>query len=387
MAGIYIHIPFCKQACYYCDFHFSTSTNNAQQMVDAIILELKLQKNFFQSTEIINTIYFGGGTPSILPTDSISKIIDAVNKTFNVATDGEITVEANPDDLSTVKIRELKSTPVNRFSIGTQSFIEEELKWMNRAHNTQQADYSIKAVQDAGFTDITIDLIYGLPQQSNNNWLFSLQKAFELNVPHLSCYCLTVEDKTALHHFIKTKKYNNISDKIGEAHFQLLIEQTQLNNFEQYEISNFAKQGFHSKHNSNYWKGVSYLGIGPSAHSFNGERRFWNVKNNSLYINSLLHDGKIPNEYEVLSNKDLYNEYVMTNLRTVWGCSLNKIEQSFGNEVHTYILNNARAYIENNSLIIKENNLYLTNQGKLYADKIASDLFLIDDINEGHNKH
>jgi oxygen-independent coproporphyrinogen-3 oxidase len=204
-------------------------------------------------------------------------------------------------------------------------------------------------------------------------------------VPHLSCYCLTVEEKTALQHLIKTKKYSNISDKIGEAHFQLLIEHAGLSGFEQYEISNFAKQGFQSKHNSNYWKGVSYLGAGPSAHSFNGERRFWNVKNNSLYINSLLEDGKIPNEFEVLSNKDLYNEYVMTNLRTSWGCSLNKIETDFGNEVYTYILNNADKHIENSSLIIKENILYLTNQGKLYADKIAADLFLIEDINEGQH--
>lgn len=387
MAGIYIHIPFCKQACYYCDFHFSTTTKNRQQMVNAIMLELQLQKSFFSSSTIINTIYFGGGTPSILPTDCILKIIDTIYVNFNVANDAEITLEANPDDLTAVKIKELKSSPINRFSIGIQSFIVEELKWMNRAHNVQQADYAVKATQDAGFTNITIDLIYGLPQQSNQNWLFSLQKAFELNVPHLSSYCLTVEEKTTLNYLIKTKKYNNISNKIGQNHFLILLEQAQQNNFTQYEISNFAKAGFESKHNSNYWKSIPYLGIGPSAHSFNGVKRFWNIKNNALYISSLLEKKTIPFEEEILSPKDLYNEYVMISLRTAWGCNLEKVQTDFGNEMYTYLLNNSTNHIKNNNLIVKENILYLTNQGKLYADKIASDLFLTEDINESRNKY
>jgi oxygen-independent coproporphyrinogen-3 oxidase len=378
MPGIYIHIPFCKQACHYCDFHFSTSLQNKKSFLSALEKEIELQKNFFEkeSSTIINTIYFGGGTPSLLSYDELAVIFEKLNKYFTISPTAEITLEANPDDLNSAKLKELANSPINRLSIGIQSFYEDDLKWMNRAHNAEQAISSVKGAQDKGLENITIDLIYGVPTLDNSKWKNNLQKAFELSVPHVSAYCLTVEPRTALADMIKKKKVLNINEQQSIEHFSILVNEMKQHNFVQYEISNFCKNEKYSKHNSNYWKGESYLGLGPSAHSFDGKNRQWNVSNNALYINSLTNN-KIPFELEELSEKQRYNEYILTSLRTMWGTSLNHIEKAFGEEYVQHCLKEAQVYFSNLDLMEQEKKLLLTDKGKLIADKIASDLFII----------
>ena len=378
MPGIYIHIPFCKQACHYCDFHFSTSLQNKKPFLSALEKEIELQKSFFEkeSSGIINTIYFGGGTPSLLSYDELAVIFETLNKCFTISSTAEITLEANPDDLNSAKLKELANSPINRLSIGIQSFYDDDLKWMNRAHNSAQASSSVKGAQDKGLENITIDLIYGIPTLDNAKWKNNLQKAFELSVPHISAYCLTVEPRTALADMIKKKKVLNINEQQSIEHFTMLVDEMKQNNFVQYEISNFCKNEQYSKHNSNYWKGESYLGLGPSAHSFDGKNRQWNVSNNALYINSLA-NSKIPFELEELSEKQRYNEYILTSLRTIWGTSLNHIKQVFGENYVQHCLKEAQIYFSNLDLMEEENKLLLTDKGKLIADKIASDLFII----------
>lgn len=378
MAGIYIHIPFCKQACVYCDFHFSTQLNYRDDMMKAIRKEIELQRNFFgnEKQPVLETIYFGGGTPSIIPTVDIERIIDTIYKTFSVSNEVEITLEANPDDLTARKITELRNTPVNRFSIGVQSFFDEDLRFMNRAHNAQESIAAIKRAQDAGFENITIDLIYGIPTLSDFNWSQNINTAVSLAVPHISAYALTVEEKTALHHLIVKEKISPLSDEQSQHQFGMLMEQLSAKGYEQYEISNFCLPGKYSRHNSSYWKGSHYLGIGPSAHSYNGIERRWNIKNNRMYMKSV-YKGELSFERENLEINTRYNEYILTRLRTSWGADFKEIEREFGSD---YLKQTQSEYEKQKALgNITESNtkLILTEQGKYFADKIASDFFIV----------
>jgi oxygen-independent coproporphyrinogen-3 oxidase len=373
MAGIYIHIPFCKQACNYCDFHFSTSLKNKEAFLDALKKEVELQKDYL-GTKKINTIYLGGGTPSLLNQNELMQVFGTIDKYFKIHKDAEITLEANPDDLTKNKIKELKDTPINRFSIGIQSFYDEDLKLMNRAHNSQEAISAVKGAQDAGFENITIDLIYGIPNLTEHRWRNNLQNAFLLDVKHISAYCLTVEPKTVLAHQVKTKQIKNVDEQQSSEQFEIMLDAMKQQGFVQYEISNFCKDNFYSKHNSNYWLKEKYLGLGPSAHSYNGSTRQWNISNNALYIKGV-EENKLNFELEELSDSQRYNEYILTSLRTIWGTSLDVISSSYGNNYQTYCLKEVEKYILSEDVKIEANKLFLTNKGKLIADKIASDLF------------
>ncbi|MCD0487728.1 radical SAM family heme chaperone HemW [Pedobacter sp. MC2016-14] len=376
MSGIYIHIPFCKKACTYCDFHFSTSLKYAAEMTDAICKELILKKD--RITDQVGTIYFGGGTPSVLPSPYLNKIFDTLTQHFSIASDAEITIETNPDDLDAKKIGELRQMPVNRFSIGTQSFFDEDLRWMNRAHNSNEAEDCIKRSQDAGFENLSIDLIYGYSLLTNEKWLKNIQKAIELQTPHISAYSLTVEPKTILASNIKRGKDIPINDEQSADQFQTLIAKLTGAGFEHYEISNLSLPGKYAVHNTNYWRGIPYLGIGPSAHGFDGTNRYHNVANNALYLQQL-DNGKLAETVEELSNLDRFNEYIMTSLRTMWGTDLYKIAETYGKTYLEETLYNSKTFIERNWLICQNDKLTLTQEGKLFADHIASELFLIED--------
>lgn len=375
MSGIYIHIPFCKQACHYCDFHFSTSLKKKDEMVLALAKEIEMRKSEFQE-EIVETIYFGGGTPSILEISDLKFLIDAVYRNFKVAENPEITVEANPDDLTENRIIELSKNKVNRLSIGIQSFFEDDLKLMNRAHNVEEAKSCLK-IATQYFDNISIDLIYGIPEMSNEKWLQNIETALSFKVPHISSYALTVEPKTALHSFIQKGIIPQPDDEVAQEHFQILVDKLSENEFIHYELSNFGKENYFSKNNSSYWLGKKYIGIGPSAHSYDGKNRGWNVSNNSLYIKSI-QENKLPIEIETLTKTDRYNEYVMTGLRTIWGVSLNKIEQEFGETYLHYLNQQAAKFIEDHLLFVDDNILRTTKKGKFLSDGIASDLFLLN---------
>ncbi len=389
MAGIYLHIPFCKQACYYCDFHFSTSLKRKSEMIQAIADELILRK--VELTETIETIYFGGGTPSLLSIDEIQFLLDTIYTNFDVIENPEITLEANPDDLlrrhtelvevqSKSIFEDYKKVGINRLSIGIQSFFEDDLKSMNRAHTASESQNCL-SVATRHFENITIDLIYGIPNLSVKKWKQNLQIAFDLGVNHISSYALTVEPKTALASFIKSGKYPPIDEGLASEHFDILVEETTEKGFIQYEISNFGKRDFFSKHNTSYWQGKSYLGVGPSAHSFNGAQRSWNVSNNAKYLKSI-QEKMLPNEIETLSITDKYNEYIMTGLRTIWGVSLDKVADEFGEDYRNHLLS-AKDKSFNAGLleIVKENDDFIlktTQKGKFFADGIASELFLVN---------
>jgi len=373
MAGIYIHIPFCKKACHYCDFHFSTSPQYKDQMLNALKSEIILRKNYLNN-EKIETIYFGGGTPSLMNADELQVLIGQITDLFEVSSTAEITIEANPDDLNPQYVREIKSTLINRFSIGIQSFFEDDLKWMNRAHTASEAQSGIKRVQDAGFENITTDLIYGFPLLTNEKWEFNIQKLIEYQVPHISSYSITVEPNTALAKFISKEKQASMDEGQSANQFMMLIDQLSESGFEHYEISNFSKPGMHSRHNSNYWDGVNYLGIGPSAHSFNGESRQWNISNNSKYIDGI-ELKKVPAETEFLSTENKINEYIMTSLRTSKGMNLQLITLKFGSDYANEIYNSLEPFIEKEWATINEQIVTLTREGKLFADHIASELF------------
>ncbi|MES2395716.1 MAG: radical SAM family heme chaperone HemW [Bacteroidota bacterium] len=382
MAGIYIHIPFCKQACHYCDFHFSTSLKNKDSFLKALKKEIELQKEYLNPLgrapgDEIQSIYLGGGTPSLLSQTELMDIFDSLNKHFKISADAEITLEANPDDLTSTKIKEFKGMPINRLSIGIQSFYDEDLKLMNRAHNSKEALSAVKASQDKGFENITIDLIYGIPTLTNEKWKHNLRTAFELEVKHISSYCLTVEPKTALAHLVKEGKIKNVDEQQSAGQFEIMLEEMRKNNFVQYEISNFCKDNFFSRHNSNYWLKELYLGLGPSAHSYNGNSRQSNISNNALYIQAL-EKNKIPFEEEILTTSQRYNEYVLTSLRTMWGTDLKYIADHFGKDYLVYCLSEAEKYILTGEIKNEKNKLFLTDKGKLFADKIAGNLFFID---------
>ena len=377
MSGIYIHIPFCKQACHYCDFHFSTSMKKKDEMVLALAKEIRMCKNEFEN-DTIETIYFGGGTPSVLTTTEIQFLIDAVYESYSVSENPEITLEANPDDLSNERIIELSKTPINRLSIGIQSFFEDDLTMMNRAHNSAEA---IECLEEATkyFDNISLDLIYGIPGMSNGKWKQNIETALSFGIPHISSYALTVEPKTALSKLIQTGKIAKPQDEVAEEHFKILVETLENNGFIHYELSNFGKENYFSKNNSAYWLGKKYLGIGPSAHSYDGISRSWNVSNNAIYLKSL-DENKLPSEIEILSKSDRYNEYIMTGLRTIWGVSLDRIATEFGIEYLNYLQKQAQKFLDDDLLSIENNVLKTTRKGKFLTDGIASDLFFINPI-------
>ena len=375
MSGIYIHIPFCKQACHYCDFHFSTNLKKKEEMVLALAKEIQLRKNEFQD-EIVETIYFGGGTPSILSIEDLRFLIDEIYRNYKVVENPEITVEANPDDLTENRIIELSKNKVNRLSIGIQSFFEDDLKLMNRAHNVEEAKKCLE-IATQYFDNISIDLIYGVPKMSNEKWLQNIETALSFGVPHISSYALTVEPKTALHSFIQKGIIPQPDDEVAQEHFHILVDKLSENGFIHYELSNFGKENFFSKNNSSYWLGKKYIGIGPSAHSYDGKNRCWNVSNNSLYIKSI-QENKLPIEIETLTKTDRYNEYIMTGLRTIWGVSLERLEQEFATTCLDYLNKQAAKFIEDHLLFVDENILRTTKKGKFLSDGIASDLFLLN---------
>lgn len=373
MAGIYLHIPFCKQACTYCDFHFSTLLKNKPELVKAICKEIELRKDYL-ATKKIESIYFGGGTPSLLSKEELQNIFTTLSNYFVWDKQIEITLECNPDDLTKEKLQELKSTGINRLSIGLQSFNDEELKWMNRAHTAEESETCVKLAQNIGFDNITIDLIYGSKFQTIESWKQTLQKAIDLNVQHISSYNLTVEKKTKLGIDVLKGKEKEVDDEKSAEQFLIMIEMLEKNGFIHYEISNFAKTGFIAVHNGNYWKGEKYLGLGPSAHSFNGNTRQWNVANNNTYIKALNEDGAYF-EIENLTPENRYNEYVLTGLRTIWGCDIAYIQNNLGAEYVKHFVDEIEK--QNISLYEKENTVYrLTKKGRLLADKIAMDLFV-----------
>lgn len=375
MSGIYIHIPFCKQACYYCDFHFSTSLKKKDQLISTLVKELQLRKDEFKDTTV-ETIYFGGGTPSLLSFEELQFLIDTVYENYAVVTSPEITLEANPDDLSEQKIIELSQSPINRLSIGIQSFYEKDLKLMNRAHNSEEAKKCLE-VATQYFDNISLDLIYGIPNSTSQEWLTNIETALSFGVSHISSYALTVEPKTALASFIEKGIIDDVDDEVAHQQFHQLIEKLEDAGFEHYELSNFAKPGFYSKNNSAYWLGKSYIGIGPSAHSFNGHQRAWNVKNNSIYIKKI-ENNQLPLEIETLTKNDKYNEFVMTGLRTVWGVNLDQVTNKFGQHYHDYLLKQAQFYISEQLLYINNDSLKATKKGKFLTDGIASELFMLN---------
>ena len=344
-------------------------------MVLALAKEIALRKDEFKA-EVVETIYFGGGTPSILEIADIRLLIDAVCQNYKVIENPEITVEANPDDLSEDRIVELSKNKVNRLSIGIQSFFEEDLKLMNRAHNSAEAKKCLE-IATKYFDNISIDLIYGVPEMSNEKWLQNVETALSFNVPHISSYALTVEPKTALHTFIQKGIIPQPDDEVAQEHFHLLVDKLEENGFIHYELSNFGKENYFSKNNSSYWLGKKYIGIGPSAHSYNGISRSWNVSNNTHYLKSIA-ENRLPSETEILTQTDRYNEYVMTGLRTIWGISLDRIEKEFGKNYLDYLNQQAEKYIEDHLLFVDENILRITKSGKFLSDGIASDLFLLN---------
>lgn len=377
MAGIYIHIPFCKQACHYCDFHFSTNQETRTELVQAILQELRIQQAYLKG-ELIQTVYFGGGTPSMLDTRELQLILESIRSSQHIVNDAEITLEANPDDLSSIKLNELAAVGINRLSIGIQSFHSEILSSLNRAHDADQAIQGFLHAREAGFKNISIDLIYGIPNESDLQWKEDIRQAIALQPDHLSCYALTVEPKTVFGKWSSSGKLKPVDDETAARHLEILMDELEKAGFEHYEISNFAKPGFQSKHNSSYWRQEKYLGLGPSAHSYNGTSRQFNISNNNIYIRSLKKN-EVPFEKEELSQEDLINEFILTTLRTQWGTDLKKIKHDFGYDV----LNKNTDYLSKifkNELAVLENDvLRLTRKGKLLADKISSDLFVLSE--------
>ena len=381
MAGIYVHIPFCKKACHYCNFHFSVSLKNKNDFITALLKEIILQRNYLQE-EPIKTIYFGGGTPSILQKEDLQQIIQQLHASFTIEAGAEITLEANPDDITAEKLAEWKASGINRLSIGIQSFFEEDLQWMNRAHNASQAKNCITLAQQAGFYNLSIDFIYGTPGLTDEKWNENVSAALAMGIPHLSCYALTVEPGTALQKMIVQHKKEDVDTEKQARHFLFLMDWLQHAGYEHYEISNFAKPGHLSRHNSSYWGGKKYLGLGPSAHSFNGTERQWNIANNALYIQSLRQD-KISFEEEKLTTTQQLNEYIMTSLRTQEGLDLQQVVKNFGETAGNQIQQNSNKFITGEKLLLNGHLLQLTREGKLFADGIAADLFFTEEKVEG----
>ena len=376
MAGIYIHIPFCKKACHYCNFHFSTQTEYIQEFTHALVAEIKLQKNYL--TAPIETIYFGGGTPSLLKKAELEMIIEALKANFNLVPHFEFTIEANPDDIIEQLASDWLTLGVNRLSIGIQSFQAASLAWMNRAHTVEQSHAAIKIVQAAGFKDISADLIYGTPYLSDEDLMADIVTLIQYKVNHISCYALTVEEKTALHSMITKKQIEDIDTTKQARQFEIIVSALTAAGFEHYEISNFAMPGARSKHNSNYWNQVPYLGLGPAAHSFNGDQRQWNIANNSLYFQSIKNK-LVPFELENLSLTQKFNEYMMISLRKSEGFSTHYIKDVFGEKYEAYVMSTSPKYIALGQLKPTEKGYTLTKEAKFFADGIASDFFWVNE--------
>ena len=372
MSGLYVHIPYCAKLCYYCDFHFSLNLKTRKDFVDAVCKELQLRKDFFSTP--VETIYFGGGTPSLLSEEEIRTIVSTIYENFQIQPNAEFSFECNPDDLTDSYCESLLKNGVNRLSIGIQSFFDDDLQLLNRRHNSESARKAVRIAQNAGFQNITIDLIYGLPNMTLERWQKNLDEAAKLNVQHLSAYSLMVEEHTALHKFVRTGKFILPSEESVLEQFNYLIDWAKANDFEQYEISNFAKNGMYSKHNTSYWTGKSYLGLGPSAHSFDGEKRFWNIAHNAKYIESL-RNSVIPCETEILSARDKYNELIMTGLRTKQGVNESVIVQNFPPKYVQDFLACKAKFLKQN--LLQENGTFvsLTRKGIMVSDMIMSDFF------------
>lgn len=372
MAGIYIHIPFCRKACHYCNFHFSTTHQRIPEMVQAIGKEMLLRRDYLNET--VETVYLGGGTPSLLSVTDLEQLLSPLYQQYTVSANAEITLESNPDDITAANLAAWRKLGINRLSIGIQSFFAQDLQWMNRAHTVQQSIQSIQLAQAEGFHNITIDLIYGTPGLTDENWEQNIDTALSLQVPHLSCYALTVEPRTALDKMIHTGKLPDVDPEQQARQFSILTQKTTMAGMEHYEISNFALPGFRSRHNSSYWQGKNYLGLGPSAHSFNGQSRQWNVSNNSLYLAALAKE-ELPFEVEILTEMQQMNEYIMTGLRTIEGVSLTKVAEQWGEEKAATLQKSAEKYIRSGQARIHNHYLQLEPAGKFFADGIAADLF------------
>ena len=372
MSGLYIHIPYCAKLCYYCDFHFSLNLKTRNGFVDAVCRELQLRKDFFSTP--VETIYFGGGTPSLLTGEEIGQIVSTMYETFQIQPNAEFSFECNPDDLTASYCESLLKQGVNRLSIGIQSFYDDDLQLLNRRHSATTAQSAVRTAQTAGFQNITIDLIYGLPNMTMERWKKNLDEVGKLNVQHLSAYSLMVEEHTALHKFVRTGKFILPPEEYVLEQFNYLIDWTKANDFEQYEISNFAKNGMYSKHNTSYWTGKPYLGVGPSAHSFDGEKRFWNIAHNAKYI-AALRDGVIPCETEILTTRDKYNELIMTGLRAKQGVNESVITQIFPQEYIQNFIFCKNKFLEQN--LLQENGTFvsLTRKGIMVSDMIMSEFF------------
>jgi len=375
LAGIYIHIPFCKQACYYCDFHFSTLPGQREAMVTAILSELEMQKGYLQN-ETINTIYFGGGTPSILTSGELGNILEGINKNFSIAKNPEITLEANPDDLSLKKLQELFQLGINRLSIGVQTFHPELLKYLNRAHDEHEAIHCILMARKVGFEKINIDLIYNIKSDQHQSLRYDLTKIMELKPEHISAYSLTIEPNTVFGNWKKKGKIKEVKDEYAARQFELVAEVLEENGYEQYEISNFAQDQKYSQHNSNYWKQVKYLGVGPSAHSFDGLSRQYNVANNAQYLKSIS-SGNIPATKEILDRKTLVNEHIMLGLRTMWGCDLELLKTKYEFDLIHQNENLVDGMFNKGLIKLEKDRLLLTKKGKLLADEITAELLWV----------
>ena len=375
MTGIYIHIPFCKKVCYYCDFHFTVSLVQKKALIETIIKEIEIRKDYLRS-QTIDTIYFGGGTPSVLSITEIGSILQKINELFNVSQTAEITLETNPDDLTPQYLQELRNLGFNRLSIGIQSFFDDDLKWMNRRHTAVEAENSVKLSQDMGFKNINIDLIYGLPQLSLERWEQNLKKFLALDVPHLSAYHLTIEPKTVFGYYKRKGRLTEIDEEMSLQHYKLLIKTMKSNAFEHYEISNFCRDGLYSQHNTNYWKQGHYLGIGPSAHSYNGLSRQWNVSVNSDYIDAIK-GGTSFFEVEQLTDKDKFNDYILTGLRTAWGINLEVVRNTYGEVFSNHLKKELTQYIDTAYIKRNHQTISLTEEGMFISDKIISELMYI----------
>ncbi len=375
MSGIYIHIPFCAKKCYYCDFFMSVSLQYKEEYLQTLKKELELRKNYLQNKPV-ETIYLGGGTPSLLTEKEINEIFEKIYKTYKITEKPEITTEANPDDLSNSYLKALKCTPINRLSIGIQSFFDDDLQIMNRRHTAEQSISAIKKVQDLGFSNISGDLIYGLPGMSSEKWRKNLNYFFELKIPHLSAYHLTYEPNTVFLKKLNSGKIKEIPEEESLNQFKILQKEAKKKNFIQYETSNFGEKGFFSKHNTSYWQQKHYLGIGASAHSYNGNSRQFNIKNIKEYIKRIRENSNYF-EKEILSAKDKYNDYIITQLRTMWGVDINFVKKNTGEKFAEFLINKAQKHLKNGNLTEKQNVLYITEKGKFIEDFIIEDLFYL----------
>lgn len=376
MNGIYIHIPFCKKVCYYCDFHFTVSLKWKDRLIDSLIREIEIRKDYLD-VNTIDTIYFGGGTPSILTQNEIDRILNQINRYFTISQHAEITLEANPDDLTPSYLKKLERLGFNRLSIGVQSFIDADLKWMNRRHNANQAENCIRMSQDAGFTNLNLDLIYGLPGLSMDGWKQNLEKFISLDIPHLSAYHLTIEPKTVFGHFKKKGLLREINEQDSIGHYNILLEKMKQEGYEHYEISNFCKNNKYSQHNTLYWKQGKYIGFGPSAHSFNGHSRQWNISVNNAYCDAI-DSGKNYFETEQLSTAERFNDYLLTGLRTTWGIDKSIIAGYFGELMLIYFEKELKKFYGSGFIIENGTNVSLTDAGMFVSNKIISDLFIVD---------